>query len=168
MPIRFAYFAFEYLINQEMIKVGEKVPFIFGPDQHGEEVKTAELLHKKNIVIYFYPKDETGGCTAQACSFRDAYEEFLSLDCEVIGISGDSLQSHEKFASHHRLPYRLLSDGDRKIRKAFQVPRDFLGLLPGRYTYIVNKEGILLHVFHSATNMKAHIEQALEILKKQK
>jgi peroxiredoxin Q/BCP len=151
-----------------MLKVGEKVPFIAGPDQHGDELRTAELLHKKNVVIYFYPKDETGGCTAQACSFRDAYEDFLALDCEVIGISGDSLQSHEKFAAHHRLPFRLLSDSDKIIRKAFQVPRDFLGLLPGRYTYVVNKEGVLVDVFHSTNNMNAHIVNALEIIKKQK
>jgi thioredoxin-dependent peroxiredoxin len=151
-----------------MLKIGEKVPIIVVPDQSGEEINTAEFLNKKNLVIYFYPKDETGGCTAQACSFRDAYEDFLSLDCEVIGISGDSLQSHERFAANHRLPFRLLSDADKKIRKAFQVPKDFLGLLAGRYTYVVSKEGVLLDVFHSTSNMSAHVSNALEIIRRNK
>jgi thioredoxin-dependent peroxiredoxin len=149
-----------------MLKIGDKVPFVIGPDQDGEEVNTAKFLNKKNLVIYFYPKDETGGCTAQACSFRDAYEDFLSLDCEVIGISGDSLKSHENFATNHRLQFRLLSDGDKKIRKSFQVPRDFLGLLAGRYTYVVSKDGVLLDVFHSVSDMSAHVKNALEIIRK--
>ncbi len=148
-----------------MLKIGEKAPLISGIDQKGLKIETQQFIQQKSVVIYFYPKDETKGCTAQACSFRDAYEDFKELNCEVIGISGDSEASHKNFAEHHRLPFILLSDKNKEIRKAFQVPKDFLGLIPGRYTFVINKEGVIIDIFHDAINMQKHVQTALEKIK---
>lgn len=148
-----------------MLKIDEKAPLISGIDQKGLKIETQQFIQQKSVVIYFYPKDETKGCTAQACSFRDAYEDFKELNCEVIGISGDSEASHKNFAEHHRLPFILLSDKNKEIRKAFQVPKDFLGLIPGRYTFVINKEGVIIDIFHDAINMQKHVQTALEKIK---
>ena len=117
------------------------------------------------LVVYFYPKNETRGCVAEACSFRDHYEEFKDLGAEVVGISGDSKESHQKFASKRRLPFVLLSDRKREAEKAFGVKRNFLGLIPGRVTYIFDAEGKLIHTFESATNPTKHIKEALAALR---
>lgn len=146
-----------------MLKTGDKCPHFKGIDQHGNEFDSHEIIGKKNCVIYFYPKNETKVCTAQACSFRDNYETFQDNNCEVIGISGDSAKSHQSFAKNHSLPFILLSDGDKKIRKTFEVPKDFL-LLPGRYTYIINSEGVIMEIFHDAAHAETHTETALNIL----
>jgi peroxiredoxin Q/BCP len=118
----------------------------------------------KPVVFYFYPKDNTPGCTAQACSFRDQYEDFKDLGAEVIGISSDSIASHNKFAKQYRLPFILLSDNDKKIRNLFGVKPSLLGLIPGRVTYVVDREGVIQMIFDSvmATN---HIPKALEKIK---
>jgi peroxiredoxin Q/BCP len=150
-----------------MLKIGEQAPQLKGIDQKGNSIDTASYIGSKNLIVYFYPKDETKGCTAQACSFRDAYEDFKELNCEVIGISGDSEASHKNFATHHLLPFILLSDSDKKIRKAFQVPKDFLGLIPGRYTFVINKTGKIIDIFHDAINMQKHFQTALEKIKSQ-
>lgn len=146
-----------------MLKVGDKCPVFKGLDQYGDEFDAAKVVGKKKCVIYFYPKNETKVCTAQACSFRDAYQAFQDNDCEVIGISGDSAKSHQRFAEHHSLPFVLVSDGDKSIRKLFEVPKDFL-ILPGRYTYIVDENGIILEIFHDAGNAENHTTTALNIL----
>jgi thioredoxin-dependent peroxiredoxin len=148
-----------------MLRIGEQAPHIKGLNQEGSLVDTNTYIGSKNLIIYFYPKDETKGCTAQACSFRDAYEDFKDLNCEVIGISGDNEASHKNFAEHHRLPFILLSDKNKEIRKAFQVPKDFLGLIPGRYTFVINKEGVIIDIFHDAINMQKHVQTALEKIK---
>ena len=146
------------------MNIGDKCPFFKGRDQNGEEYDVSSLIGKKNLVIYFYPKNETRVCTAQACSFRDAYATFQDNNCEVIGISGDSAKSHEAFAKHHSLPFVLLSDGDKKLRKLFKVPNDYLGLIPGRYTYIINEEGIIVEIFHDKFNAENHTNKAFEKL----
>lgn len=148
-----------------MLKIGDNAPLISGDDQNGNRIESKNYLGVKNLVIYFYPKDETKGCTAQACSFRDAYQDFQDLNCEVIGISGDSEISHKNFAEHHRLPFILLSDKNRAIRKAFQVPKDFLGLIAGRYTFVINKTGKIIDIFHDVINMNKHVQVALEKIK---
>jgi peroxiredoxin Q/BCP len=147
------------------MKIGDKCPEFKGIDQYGKPFDIAPLLGNKKLVIYFYPKNETKVCTAQACSFRDAYATFQDNNCEVIGISGDSAKSHQKFAEHHSLPFILLSDGDKKIRKTFGVPKDFLGLIPGRYTYIVDENGIIIEIFHDMMNAENHTNKAFEKLK---
>lgn len=147
------------------LKIGDKLPDFKAIDSNGNVFNSQDYLGK-SLVIYFYPKDETRVCTEQACSFRDSYEEFKDLGAEVIGISSDSDKSHQKFASKYQLPFILLSDNDKKLRKLFGVPNDLFGLIPGRVTYVVNKNGIVEMVFNSMSG-KIHIEKALEILRKQ-
>lgn len=147
------------------LAAGDRIPSFSLPDQKGQTVSIDDLIGKKNLVIYFYPKDETSGCTAEACSFRDNYEEFENLGCEVIGISSDSIQAHEKFAANHRLNFTLLADTEKKVRKLFGVPSNLFGLLPGRVTYIIDKKGIVRSVHNSQMDPKSHIEKALSEVK---
>jgi len=147
------------------LKPGDKIPLFTLPDQNGKNFSIGSLLSKKAFVIYFYPKDETVGCTKQACAFRDHYQDFLDAGAEVIGISSDSEESHVSFAGHHNLPFILLSDKGSLLRKQFGVPTDMMGLLPGRVTYIVNKQGVIEYIFNSQIRIKKHITEALRILK---
>ncbi|MCG2611224.1 peroxiredoxin [Flavobacterium sp. SM15] len=147
------------------IKVGDKLPLFGGKDQNGNDFYVASVLGKKVLVIYFYPKDDTPGCTKQACFFRDQYEEFKDLGAEVIGISGDSVKSHKKFSQQYKLPFTLLADSDKSLRKLFGVPSNFLGLIPGRVTYIVDKKGIVQMVFNSM-DAESHFPRVLETVKK--
>ena len=140
------------------LKIGDKIPSFTSIDSKGNSFDIKEYIGKP-LVIYFYPKDDI-----QACTFRDKYEDFKALGAEVIGISSDSLKSHQKFASRYKLPFILLSDFDKKIRIQFGVPNDFLGLIPGRATYVIDKKGVVQLIFDS-TSAKIHIEKALEILK---
>ena len=148
----------------EAIKAGDKLPWFTAKDQHGANFDVASVVGKKVLVIYFYPKDDTPGCTKQACFFRDQYEEFSDLGVEVIGISGDSAKSHKKFAEKYQLPFVLLADEDKSLRKLFGVPSNFLGLLPGRVTYVADKNGIVRFVFD---NMQAerHFSTTIEQVK---
>jgi len=114
-------------------------------------------------VLFFYPKDDTPGCTKEACAFRDDYEEFGKLDAEVVGISSDSVESHRSFARKHRLPFTLLSDEGGKVRKLYGVSNT-LGLFPGRVTYVIDEQGVIKHVFSSQLGTKRHVEEALKIL----
>lgn len=145
------------------IKVGDKLPHFKAKDAEGNEFDSASVVGRKPVVVYFYPKDETRICTIQACSFRDNYEDFVTLGAEVIGISVDSVASHKKFAEHHRLPFILLADTDNKIRKKFGVRNDWFGFVPGRTTYVANKHGKVVMVFDS-TDGEAHIQKALAAL----
>lgn len=147
----------------EGIKVGDKLPQFGAKDQNENDFYIQSVLGKV-LVIYFYPKDDTPGCTKQACFLRDQYEEFKAVGAEVIGISGDSVPAHKKFASKYDLPFILLSDGDKSLRKLFGVKSNIFGLLPGRVTYIVDKEGIVQMVFDdmNATN---HLEKTVAKVK---
>jgi len=147
------------------INVGDKAPDFVLQSQTGEKVTLSEFFGKKNIVLYFYPKDESGGCTREACTFRDSYEVFKELGAEVIGVSSQSVDSHKSFASHYKLPFILLSDVDDKVRKLYDVPST-LGLIPGRVTYIIDKEGVIRHIFSSQFQPEKHIEEAISVLKK--
>lgn len=147
------------------IQVGDVVPQFSAVDAQGNLFDSASVIGKKTVVLYFYPKDNTPGCTAQACSFRDQYEDFLDLGAEVIGISSDGLASHQKFTAQYQLPFLLLSDTDKKIRKLFGVPTAFLGLLPGRVTYVIDAKGVVQMVFNSMLAGQ-HIPKALEAIKK--
>jgi peroxiredoxin Q/BCP len=148
-----------------VLQVGDKIPNFTAKDNDGNVFDSASIVGKKPVVFYFYPKDNTPGCTAQACSFRDQYEDFKDLGAEVIGISSDSVASHEKFIQKYKLPFILLSDSDKKIRNLFGVKANLFGLLPGRVTYVADKNGIIQLVFDSmmASN---HIPKALEIITK--
>jgi peroxiredoxin Q/BCP len=147
------------------IKVGSSIPEFTLPDQNGNLFDIKSVLGKKNLVIYFYPKDDSPGCTAQACSFRDQFEVFADADALIIGISGQSVESHKEFAEKHRLSFTLLSDEGDKIRKQFGVPTNFLGLLPGRVTYVADKTGKVIFIFNSQTKATEHVNEALRILK---
>lgn len=143
---------------------GDKAPDFTLPSQMGDNVTLSEYLGKKNIVLYFYPKDETSGCTKEACSFRDNYEELTELGAEVIGVSGQSVESHKSFATHYGLPFILLADVDNKVRELYGVPST-MGIIPGRVTYIIDKKGVVRHIFVSQTKAERHVEEAKNTLK---
>ena len=146
------------------LKVGDKAPDFTLPSQMGDNVTLSEFLGKKAIVLYFYPKDESPGCTREACSFRDSYDVFTELGAEVLGVSSQSVESHKSFATHHGLPFLLLSDADGKVRQFYGVPAT-MGVIPGRVTFIIDKKGVVRHVFSSQFQPEKHIEEALRILK---
>jgi thioredoxin-dependent peroxiredoxin len=146
------------------IRVGDPAPAFEMPASNGETVKLSDFLGRSEVVLFFYPKDNTPGCTMEACSFRDSYEAFKDAGAVVIGVSSDSNESHQKFADRHRLPYPLLSDADGRLRARFGVPRTF-GLFPGRVTYLIDKRGIVRHVFSSQLQPAKHVEEALRVLK---
>jgi peroxiredoxin Q/BCP len=162
------YVTFSQSKSMNEIKTGSTVPEFSLPDQNGKMFDINTVLGKKNLVIYFYPKDDTPGCTTEACSFRDQLEVFDAADAVIIGISGQSVESHKEFALKHRLTFVLLSDEENKIRKLFGVPTNFLGLLPGRVTYIADKSGKVIYVFNSQTNATKHVDEALRILEELK
>jgi peroxiredoxin Q/BCP len=146
------------------VRVGEKAPDFSLPNQDGVIVSLRDYYEKKNVVLFFYPKDFSPGCTVQACHFRDNYEDFIDLGAEVIGVSSDSVDSHKKFLDEYLLPFSLLSDENGRVRRGYGSTKGF-GFLPGRYTFIIDKEGIVRHIFTSETDMKKHIDEALRILK---
>ncbi|MGA1872974.1 MAG: peroxiredoxin [Thermoplasmatota archaeon] len=146
------------------MKVGDRVQDFTLKDHSGVDFRMADHLGKGPIVLYFYPKDDSPGCTVQACAFRDSYEDFKDAGAEVIGISSDSERSHLMFVSKHSLPFTLLSDKDGAVRKLFGVPRS-LGLLPGRVTYVIDSEGTIRYIFSSQSRVREHISRALETLR---
>jgi peroxiredoxin Q/BCP len=147
------------------IQVGDKAPDFTLPAQTGEPVRLSDRLGERVVVLYFYPKDETRGCTAEACAFRDSHEVFTEAGAEVIGVSSDSADRHAAFASHHKLPFTLLSDEGGRVRKSYGVPAA-LGLLPGRVTYVIDRTGTVRHVFNSMTNIGRHVNDALDVVQK--
>lgn len=146
------------------LQVGDNIPHFTALDTNGNLFESQTVIGKKPLVIYFYPKDNTRVCTEQACSFRDQYQDFTALGAEVIGVSSDSVKAHQKFTNQYQLPFILLSDANKKLRNLFGVPNDLLGLIPGRVTYVVNREGVIQLVFNSMLG-KIHIQKALEMLK---
>jgi peroxiredoxin Q/BCP len=148
------------------LKVGDKIPNFTAKDTNGNDFDSQDVIGTKPLVIYFYPKDNTPGCTAQACSFRDQYEDFKDLGAEVIGISSDSVASHQKFIQQFQLPFILLSDHDKKIRRLFGVPSGLFGILPGRVTYVTDKAGTIIMIFDSSIMATRHIPKALEAIRK--
>ena len=147
------------------IKIGDQCPTFGATLADGTAFKISDIIGTKNVVIYFYPKDFTPGCTKEACAFRDNYEAFQELNCEVVGISGDSGDSHNKFASTHNLPFILVPDSDKSIQKKFGVPKSLFGLIPGRVTYIIDKSGTVRGVYNSLTDPFGHIQKGLELVK---
>jgi peroxiredoxin Q/BCP len=146
------------------LKIGDKLPSFSAKDTNGNIFNSQDYIRKQPLVIYFYPKDDTPGCTAQACSFRDNYQEFKDLGAEVIGISSDTVTSHLKFKSKFNLPFILLSDNDKKLRKLFGV-QNSLFIIPGRETFVIDKQGLVIMVFNSMSS-EIHITKALKVLKK--
>ena len=149
--------------TRDRVDVGSKAPDFTLPSQSGQMLSLNAFIGEKPVVLFFYPKDDTPGCTKQACVFRDNYDVFKERDAEVIGISSDSVELHRGFAAKHDLPYTLLSDEDKKVRKLYGVPNT-LGLFPGRVTYIIDREGIVRHVFSSQLGVEKHVEEAIKAL----
>ena len=147
-----------------MLQVGQSAPDFTLPTTSGAAFRLAGL-RGRHVVLYFYPKDDTPGCTAEACSFRDQYEDFRELGAEVVGISSDSEQSHQKFTQKHRLPFELLADTDGKVRKLYEVPRALMGLLPGRVTFVIDKDGVIQYIFNSLSGATDHVRNAKEVLR---
>jgi peroxiredoxin Q/BCP len=145
-----------------MLQAGDRIPDATLTGRDGP-VPLASLLGQR-LVLFFYPKDDTPGCTAQACSFRDDYQAFVEAGAEVIGVSSDGGASHDAFAGRHRLPFRLLSDPGEAVRKAFGIPKT-LGILPGRATFVIDRDGTILHAFNSQFAPTKHVEQALSALR---
>jgi thioredoxin-dependent peroxiredoxin len=141
-----------------------KAPDFTLPSQSGEQVRLYDRLGERVVVLYFYPKDNTPGCTAEACAFRDSYEVFTEAGAEVIGISSDSADKHSAFADKHNLPFTLLSDEGGKVRKLFGVPRAF-GLIPGRVTYVIDRDGTIKLTFNSMNNISKHVDDALAMVR---
>jgi peroxiredoxin Q/BCP len=146
------------------IKVGDQAPDFTLPTSGGKDVRLSDLYAKKAVVVFFYPKDDTPGCTVEACSFRDNYDAFAEAGADVVGISSDSVDSHDRFASKHGLQMTLLSDRDGKARALFGV-KATLGLFPGRATFVIDRKGIVRHVFVSQLRAGAHVGEALTVVK---
>jgi thioredoxin-dependent peroxiredoxin len=145
------------------VTVGSVAPDFTLPSQSGELVSLGDFLGKKPVVLFFYPKDNTLGCTKEVCAFRDSFEELSNLDAGVMGISSDSVDSHKGFAEKHKLPFTLLSDQGGNVRRLYEVPNTF-GLFPGRVTYVIDGEGVVRNVFSSQIQVEKHIEEALRTL----
>jgi peroxiredoxin Q/BCP len=145
-----------------LIEPGKKAPAFTLKDQNGK-THTLHDYQGRPLVLYFYPKDDTPGCTRESCAFRDQFEDFREAGAEVIGVSSDSPASHKRFAEKHSLPFTLLSDSKGEVRAAFRVPAT-LGLLPGRVTYVIDKEGVIRHAFSSQLNATQHVAEALKVL----
>ena len=146
------------------IQVGDQAPDFTLPTQTGETFRLQDHMGQQVIVLYFYPKDNTSGCTAEACAFRDSYEVFTEAGADVIGVSSDSVDKHAGFAGKHSLPFTLLSDQGGRTRKAYGVP-GVLGVIPGRVTYVIDRTGVVRHVFSSMTNIDGHVNDALRVVR---
>ena len=153
--------------QNKKINIGDKIPNFTLKDQNGNDFRVEDYIGKQNMVIYFYPKDNTSICTKEACKFRDEFEDFTDLNSLVIGISSDSVESHKEFEVKNNLPFTLLADIDKKVRKLFGVPKS-MGFLPGRVTYVVNKEGKVIYIFNSMTDADKHVKEAKRVLENNK
>jgi peroxiredoxin Q/BCP len=145
------------------VAVGQHAPDFRLSSADGVEVALSSFAGKTSVVLFFYPRDESPGCTTEACSFRDAYEEFVAAGAEVIGISSDSLDSHSSFAHKHGLQFQLLADKGGVVRERYGIKAS-LGVIPGRETFVIDKHGVVRHVFRSQLRVKQHVAEALQIL----
>lgn len=146
------------------LKVGDTAPDFTLPSTTGGEVRLSDFRGRAEVVLYFYPKNYTPACTAEACSFRDSYEDFRDAGAEVIGVSTDSAASHTRFAGLLRLPFRLLSDAGGAVRARYGVPKT-LGIFPGRTTFLIDKDGVIRHVFSSQLQTSKHAKEMLNVLR---
>ena len=147
-----------------MLNTGDTAPQFETQDTHNQTV-TLEQFKGQKVILYFYPKDDTPGCTIEACGFRDKYDLFKIVGAEVWGISNGNSKSHLDFANKNKLQYPLLCDINNILRKKFGVPKK-LGFIEGRVTYIIDSNGIIIHIFEDLLNGPAHIKEAIRALKK--
>ena len=147
------------------LAVGAQAPDFSTETHDGTVLRLAELLEQGAVVLFFYPRDFTPGCTAEACAFRDDYADFVEAGAAVVGVSADSGDSHRRFAQHHDLPFPLVSDADGALRAAYGVDKVW-GLLPGRITFVIDRQGIVRHVFDSALFARRHSGDALAVIER--
>jgi len=152
------------IILEEMtlLHVGDRAPEFSAVAQNGERVRLSDFLGRKNILLYFYPKDYTDGCTQQACTIRDSFPALSRLDAIVLGVNPDDAGTHQMFSSSYNLPYLLLSDPEKTVIRAYGA--GWLGgALPWtkRVTYVIDKEGIIRAVIHHEINIGGHVQDAL-------
>jgi peroxiredoxin Q/BCP len=145
------------------LAVGDEAPDFVLPDQFNHATHLADLLGKGPVVLFFYPKDYSAGCTAEVCGFRDNIETFNDAGATVVGISADSTESHEGFVQRHRLPFILLSDLDGAVHKQYGVEKS-LGFFRARVTFVIDRQGIVRHIFSSQLNIDRHIRDALRVI----
>jgi peroxiredoxin Q/BCP len=151
------------MATRDGVGVGDPAPDFTRPTANGESVSLADFRGRSEVVLFFYPRNDTPLCTAEACAFRDSYEAFRDAGVEVIGVSADSAASHRQFAGRHRLPFRLISDDDGALRALYGVPRT-LGVFPGRVTYLIDKQGIVRHLISSQFLPARHVDETLRVL----
>jgi thioredoxin-dependent peroxiredoxin len=143
------------------LKVGDTAPEFESTTESGEKFSLKESLGKSSVVLYFYPKDFTSGCTKEACTFRDNWDKVNALGAKVVGISSDSPETHARFKKEHNLQFTLVSDEDKHIRKLYGVDGRFI---PPRVTFVVDRSGKIRNVFNSQINVTKHVEEALSSL----
>lgn len=150
------------------LAVGQKAPDFDVTSSSGKPLKLSEMLGKKNVVLYFYPGDFTMVCTKETCGFRDAFEELASKDTEVIGISVDSNESHERFAKEYSVPFSLVSDENRALAKTYEAVGLLTNLLGrvSRVTYVIDKKGEIAGVFKAQLSAKSHIDGVRGLVEK--
>jgi len=154
----------DFISGKSGVEAGSPAPDFALPDATGKTVRLSDFRGRKAVVLYFYPKDDTPGCTKESCTFRDQYQDFQDAGAEVIGVSSDSEVAHGKFTEKYRLPFTLVSDRGGSVRKQYGVPAT-LGLLPGRVTYVIDRDGTVRHVFNSQFQATQHVAEALQALR---
>ena len=147
------------------LSIGSAAPDFSLLDQRGKLQTLSKILKTKAVVLYFYPKDETYGCTKEACAFRDSHEVFTDMGAVVIGVSADDVASHARFQKRHELPFLLLSDPDKRVHKLYGVDKGFLGLLAARVTFVIDRQGTIRESFDSLVNFEGHVAKSIAILK---
>jgi peroxiredoxin Q/BCP len=150
------------------LSVGQKAPEFDVVSSAGKALKLSELKGKKNVVLYFYPGDFTPICTKETCGFRDMYADLASRDTEVIGVSVDSNESHEKFAAEYKLDFALVSDGNRQLAKAYGAT-SFLGNILGktaRMTFVIDKSGQIAGIFQGELSASKHVDGVRALIQK--
>lgn len=152
-------------MGRKILQIGEQMPSFTLEDQDGTEIASDSLVGEGPLVIFFYPADNTPGCTTEACGFRDQHQDFSDAGARVVGISRDSVASHADFVKQRNLPYTLLSDPDNHVRKAFGVPGGLMGLLPGRVTFVLDRDGVARAVTESSFNPLKHVNEALDVVR---
>ncbi len=145
------------------IQPGETAPDFVLPDQNGTPVSLSQFQGRSAVVLFFYPKDDTTGCTMEACAFRDQTPAFDAAGATLLGISSDSSDSHSRFAAKYGLPMTLLSDKGGRVRKLYGVKSTF-GIIPGRATFVIDRSGVVRHVFSSQSEPTRHVSEALSAL----
>lgn len=151
---------------KKMLNEGDSAPDFEIRLSNGESFPLSRLRGKRNVVLFFYPKDFTPGCTAEVCSFRERYEDITRFDALLLGVSYDDEKSHEAFMRKHRLPFSLISDHDRSIARAYGVDARLGGLLPGakRVTFVIDKQGIIRRILHYEVLVARHVAGVVETL----